>query len=233
MDRYRAVVDALIVLSREGAKGFDSAWTYQTPAYTRDLILERECRYFCDAFLRGYAGLESSFTELQDEFGCIADHALADAVQGFMHRDLQSRNIMLKNGRHYFIDFQGGRLGPLQYDLASLLIDPYVGLAREEQEELLDYAVQRLTVLHPAADRGFRRGFAHCALSRSLQILGAFGFLSTTKGKRRFDRYIPAALRGLAERLEDVGAPGFPKLQAAVAQAMEKLCGLFQQYGNE
>jgi len=223
MDIYRMVIDGVIALSREGAKGFDPAWTYQTPAYTRDLILERECRYFCDAFLRGYAGLETCFADLQDEFGRIADHALAAAVQGFMHRDMQSRNIMLKDGLYYFIDFQGGRIGPLQYDLASLLIDPYVGLTREEQEQLLDYAVRGLADRRPVAAQGFRRGFAYCALSRNLQVLGAFGFLSTVKGKRQFCRYIPAALQGLAERLEDVAAKGFPKLQGVVAQAMEKV----------
>lgn len=233
MDRYRAVIDGVIALSREGSKGFDPAWTYQTPAYTRDLILERECRYFCDAFLSGYVGLEIRFADLQDEFGRIADHALATALQGFMHRDLQSRNIMLKDDRCYFIDFQGGRIGPLQYDLASLLIDPYVGLAREEQEQLLDYAVRRLAVLRPVSDQGFQRGFAYCALSRNLQVLGAFGFLSTVKGKRQFCRYIPAALRGLATRLDDFGATGFPKLQGVVSQAMEKLSGLSQEYGNE
>jgi aminoglycoside/choline kinase family phosphotransferase len=223
MDRYRAVIDGVMALSMEGFKGFDPAWTYQTPAYTRDLILERECRYFCDAFLRGYAGLETRFADLQDEFGRIADHAPASALQGFMHRDLQSRNIMLTNDCFYFIDFQGGRIGPLQYDLASLLIDPYVGLTREEQEQLLDYAVRRLAVLRPVADQDFRRGFAYCALSRNLQILGAFGFLSTVKGKRQFRRYIPSALRGLATRLDDFGADAFPKLQGAVAQAAEKI----------
>jgi aminoglycoside/choline kinase family phosphotransferase len=223
MDLYRTVVDGAIALSIEGAKGFDPAWTYQTPAYTRELILERECRYFCDAFLNGYAGLEASFADLQEEFARIANHALATAVQGFMHRDLQSRNIMLKGGRYYFIDFQGGRIGPLQYDVASLLIDPYVKLTRDEQAQLLDYAAQRLSVLQPAAVEGFRRGFPYCALSRNLQVLGAFGFLSTVKGKRGFERYIPAALQGLAARLEDFGANGFPKLQGVVAQAVEKI----------
>jgi aminoglycoside/choline kinase family phosphotransferase len=223
MDLYRRLVDGVIALSTEGVKGFDPAWTYQTPAYTRDLILERECRYFCDAFLRGYAGLKADYPDMQEEFGRMADHALAAAVNGFMHRDMQSRNIMLKGDRYYFIDFQGGRLGPLQYDLASLLIDPYVGLSREEQEQLIDYALRRLAALRPVDGEGFRRGFTCCALCRNLQVLGAFGFLSTVKGRRRFSRYIPAALWGLAARLADFGANGFPKLQRVVAQAAEKL----------
>jgi aminoglycoside/choline kinase family phosphotransferase len=160
---------------------------------------------------------------LQDEFSRIADHALATPILGFMHRDMQSRNIMLKDGRYYFIDFQGGRLGPLQYDLASLLIDPYAGLTREEQERLLEYAERRPAILQRPSAEGFRRGFTYCALSRNLQILGAFGFLSTVKGKRQFSRYIPDALRGLAARLADLGSSGFPKLQRRILEAQDKL----------
>lgn len=220
---YSKVIDSIIELSVEGVEGFDPAWTYQTPAYDRDVVMERECRYFCDAFLRGYAGLDAGFEDFQNEFGRIADQALTDALHGFMHRDMQSRNIMLKGDRCYFIDFQGGRLGPVQYDLASLLIDPYTGLTPEEQDHLLDYALQQLAARRPVEAAGFRRGFAGCALSRNLQVLGAFGFLTTVKGKKQFTRYIPAALLGLAGRLETFGPGGFPKLQRVSAQAMKKL----------
>ncbi len=223
MTVYRNVIDRVIALSVEGAEGFDPAWTYQTPAYDRHVVMERECRYFCDAFLRGYVGLDAGFDDFQGEFGRIADHALADGLQGFMHRDMQSRNIMLKSGRCYFIDFQGGRLGPVQYDLASLLIDPYAGLRPEEQEHLLDYALQQVAAQRPVGAAGFRRGFAHCALSRNLQVLGAFGFLTAVKGKKQFTRYIPAALRGLAGRLAKVGAGGFPNLHRVVLEAHKKL----------
>jgi aminoglycoside/choline kinase family phosphotransferase/GTP:adenosylcobinamide-phosphate guanylyltransferase len=221
--RYRRVVDRVIALCVEGAEGFDPAWTYQSPAYDRDLVMERECRYFCDAFLRGVAGLAAGFDDLREEFARIADRALADAFEGFMHRDMQSRNIMLKDDRCYFIDFQGGRQGPLQYDLASLLIDPYAGLRPEEQDQLLEYALKQLTGRRPVDAAAFRRGFAFCALARNLQMLGAFGFLSTVKGKRQFARYIPAALRGLAGRLAKAEAGGFPKLHRVVLEAHERL----------
>jgi aminoglycoside/choline kinase family phosphotransferase/GTP:adenosylcobinamide-phosphate guanylyltransferase len=219
---YRRVIDGAIALSVEGAEGFDPAWTYQTPAYDRQVVMERECRYFCDAFLRGYVDLDAGFDDLQDEFGRIAEQALADDLRGFMHRDLQSRNIMLRGDRFYFIDFQGGRLGPVQYDLASLLIDPYAGLAPQEQEHLLGYALQQLAARRPVDAAGFRRAFSGCALSRNLQVLGAFGFLTTVKGKSRFARYIPVALQGLAGRLAML-EEHFPKLQRVVLAAHEKL----------
>jgi aminoglycoside/choline kinase family phosphotransferase/GTP:adenosylcobinamide-phosphate guanylyltransferase len=220
---YRKVVDALIALATDGAEGFDLDWTYQSRTYDREVILERECRYFCEAFLKGYAGLDLVFDDFADEFDRLADSALSDGLEGFLHRDMQSRNIMLKEGDCYFIDFQGGRLGPVQYDLASLLIDPYVGLASEEQDHLLDYAVERLAVRRPLDAARFRRGFSACALCRNLQILGAFGFLSMVKGKTQFSRYIPAALQGLNFRLAAYGADVFPKLQRTAAQAAQKL----------
>jgi aminoglycoside/choline kinase family phosphotransferase/choline kinase len=223
MAAYRSIIDSVIRMAVDGAQGFDPAWAFQTPAYNREIILERECLYFCNAFLNEYAGMDVSGDDYRDEFSRIADGALAEGELGFMHRDLQSRNIMAKDGRFFFIDFQGGRLGPVQYDLASLLIDPYVGLAAEEQDRLLDYAIRQMALRQPIDPEKFRRRFAFCALSRSLQILGAFGFLSTVKGKKRFARYIPAALRGLASRLAKFGTGGFPKLQRLVAHAEAKL----------
>jgi NDP-sugar pyrophosphorylase family protein len=223
MALYRRVVEAVIALATRGIEGFDPAWTYQSRSYDRDVILKRECRYFCEAFLKGYAGLDAGFGDFADEFNRLADLAMADGLEGFMHRDMQSRNIMLKNDDCYFIDFQGGRLGPVQYDLASLLIDPYVGLAPDEQDHLLDYAVERMAAIRALDAARFRRGFAACALCRNLQILGAFGFLSTVKGKKQFARYIPAALRSLASRLAKFGAAGFPNLRRSVVRAEEKL----------
>jgi aminoglycoside/choline kinase family phosphotransferase len=222
LSAYRAVIDEVIRMAIEGARGFDPVWTFQTPAYTREVILERECRYFRDAFLVDHAGLVVN-DDLSDEFNRIADGALDGSEPGFMHRDCQSRNIMVKDGRFYFIDFQGGRLGPPQYDLAALLIDPYVELAPDEQEALLEYAMQRLALRRPLDPARFRHGFGCCALARNLQILGAFGFLSTRKGKTQFARYIPAALRSLETRLAGIEPLVFPKLQHWASRASAKL----------
>jgi aminoglycoside/choline kinase family phosphotransferase/GTP:adenosylcobinamide-phosphate guanylyltransferase len=216
---YRRIVAQLVELSVEGGRGFDPAWTWQTPAYTRELVLERECRYFLEAFLKGACGLELPFDRLAEEFERVAAAALSGAVTGFMHRDLQSRNILVKDGRFYFIDFQGGRLGPLQYDLAALLIDPYVDLAPDLQRELCAHALETLAARGPVDPEGFRAGFAGCAIARNLQILGAFSHLSRVKGKTRFEAYIPAALSGLAARLDALPGRGLPRLRQAVEQA--------------
>ena len=106
VSHYKALIRLLGKLSIEGRKGFNPAWTCQTAAYTEDLILEKECRYFVDAFLKNYLGMNIRFNDLEAEFKLLAEKALRFAINGFMHRDMQSRNIMVKKDRFYFIDFQ-------------------------------------------------------------------------------------------------------------------------------
>ncbi|MBW1713185.1 MAG: phosphotransferase, partial [Deltaproteobacteria bacterium] len=120
----------------------------------------------------------------------------------FLHRDFQSRNIIIQDSppgsrQVRIIDFQGGRLGPPGYDLASLLIDPYVGLSSAEQAALfegyLDLAAGRGVV----DEKSFRQDYPVLALFRNLQMLGAFAYLSRVKGRPGFAWHIPAALASL------------------------------------
>ncbi|MFC1828521.1 sugar phosphate nucleotidyltransferase [Thermodesulfobacteriota bacterium] len=201
---YKSVIHLLAALSLTGAEHFDVSWTYQTAYYDSALIREKECRYFADAFLKGYLGMDFRFTDFEDVFSSLAEKTVKFSVNGFMHRDMQSRNIMATNDTYYFIDFQGGRLGPIQYDLASLLIDPYVDLPGKIRDALLDYSVElMLSMIEIDPDR-FRTGFRYCAITRNLQMLGAFGFLSRVKGKTYFEQYIPAAVRTLKQSLSIV-----------------------------
>ncbi|MEX1298102.1 MAG: sugar phosphate nucleotidyltransferase [Desulfotignum sp.] len=194
---YRKVVDRLILFSKIGAVGFDLSWTCQTPYYSKSLILEKECRYFMDSFIQGYLGKNILFDALEDEFHFIADLALAHGMEGLMHRDCQSKNIMIKDGAPFFIDFQAARLGPIQYDLASLLVDPYVMLPEPVQTDLLAYAMDRLKLTSSDSRHRFVQSVDYCTLTRNLQILGAFAYLSRVKGKRWFETHIPAAVASL------------------------------------
>lgn len=213
---YKKAIDLLMGLSLTGKKGFDTSWTYQSPYYNTDLILEKECRYFTDAFLRGYLNKEIDFEEFKNEFVKIASRAMEHQIAGFMHRDMQSRNIMVKEGKMYFIDFQGGRIGPLQYDLASLLIDPYVCLPSGMRLELLDYCAGMISSAIGIDDDKFRLCFKYCSIARNLQILGAFGHLSRVKGKIFFEKYIPAALKTLKESFIQLEKDEFPKLKSLI-----------------
>jgi len=213
---YKVVINNLIDLSVSGAIDFNLSWTCQSPEYDKNLIMEKECRYFTEAFLSGYLGINISFKELKEEFSALADKAIESSVIGFMHRDMQSRNIMVKNGRYYFIDFQGGRMGPIQYDLASLLIDPYVNLPYPVQDQLLDYCIEKLLSSIDFDPDKFRTCFKHCALTRNLQMLGAFGYLSRNMGKTCFEKYIPRAVETLKKNLFSLSGLELPKLTSVV-----------------
>jgi aminoglycoside/choline kinase family phosphotransferase/GTP:adenosylcobinamide-phosphate guanylyltransferase len=213
---YKSIIRLLVNLSVTGARDFDPAWTYQTACYNQDLILEKECRYFVDAFLKEYLKMDIYFEDFEDEFRSLAEKALEFAFNGFMHRDMQSRNIMIKNNNYYFIDYQGGRLGPIQYDLASLLIDPYVELDQAVQAALQNFCVETLASIMSVDPQNFLSSYQYCAITRNLQILGAFGYLSRIKGKTYFEKYIPAALRTLKHNLFALENSEFPRLKSIV-----------------
>ena len=219
---YRAVIDRLIIMQTKGKEGFDGKICLETPYYDLDIILDREARYFVEAFLKGYVGLEVAFQDLADEFLCIASKALSNQMIGFLHRDFQSRNILVKNRSYYFIDFQSGRLGPMQYDLASLLIDPYVGLPEDFQQDLLEYYVRELSDRIAFNTEVFSEVYQYNAFNRNLQILGAFAYLSRIKRKDGFRAYIPAAWQSLRARLERIGEKSCPKLNKIVNRVSSK-----------
>jgi aminoglycoside/choline kinase family phosphotransferase len=154
------------------------------------------------------------YADFETEFEFLAEKALEHACLGLMHRDFQSRNIMIKNNKFYFIDFQASRMGPIQYDLAALLIDPYVQLPQHIQEQLLEYCVEKLQAGQNLNTEHFRRCYRYCRLTRNLQILGAFGYLSRVKGKAHFEKYIPAAVRTLRRNLKKHESKTLPKLKA-------------------
>ena len=222
---YRRVIDGWMEMAVNAQTGFDTAWTHQSTHYDRDLILVREARYFCEAFLRDYLGHPIGYDDLGEEFESLADAVIASAVPGFIHRDLQSRNIMVRGDRFWFIDFQGGRLGPIQYDLASLLIDPYVALPPELTIELRDYAVLEMRRRYGTDTQRFVTGYELCAITRNLQALGAFAFLSRCKGKRAFEAYIPPAVKRLQYNLDHLQSTALPGLTAVVADAARLLPG--------
>ncbi|WP_054031985.1 sugar phosphate nucleotidyltransferase [Desulfatitalea tepidiphila] len=219
---YRKVIDQWLHMALSGKQDFSTRWTWQTPCYDRELILERECRYFVDAFLVGYLGRSETYADLVADFSPLADRTIDHGIPGFLHRDLQSRNIMVKEERIYFIDFQGGRLGPLQYDLASLLIDPYVQLPPEMQKELLAYALHRLKAIANIDADGFQRGYDCCALTRNLQMLGAFGYLTRVKEKGYFEAYIPAAVSTLQRHLNSQTTLRLPRLTAIINEIADE-----------
>ncbi|MCG6894408.1 MAG: phosphotransferase [Desulfobacteraceae bacterium] len=213
---YDEVIRILIRMSVRAAEGFDDGWTWQTASYDIDLVMEKECRYFLEAFLNGYKGASVSFASLEADFRRLAEGAVQDGEMGFLHRDFQSRNVLMTAKGPHIIDFQGGRRGPLQYDLASLLIDPYADLPEPVQNALQQLALKELQRHRPTDPQRFHRGYRYCRLSRNLQILGAYAFLSRQKGKAWFEPYIPIAVRRLKHSLSAFEQGTFPALGRVV-----------------
>ena len=130
-------------------------------------------------------------------FAQIAEN-LATLPRVLVHRDFQSQNILLRTGQAYLIDFQGMRPGLVQYDLASLLYDPYVDLNANEREELLEhYCGEKPT-------KEFLHVLRLCAMQRLMQALGAYGFLGLVKDHKHFLQHIPKAIRSLQEVVAEI-----------------------------
>ncbi|MFH1075338.1 MAG: phosphotransferase [Pseudomonadota bacterium] len=200
-EHYHAIIDQLITMQINGNKGFNPNDCLETQRYDEEMILEREARYFVVEFLNRALGLSITFDDLAEEFRFIARKALQGQITGFLHRDFQSKNILVQDNKYRIIDFQSGRLGPVQYDLASLLIDPYAGLSEALQKNLLSYYVQQLA-RHCSFDaHAFEAAYEYNCLNRNFQILGAFSYLSIVQKKAWFRAYMPRAWEGLCARL--------------------------------
>lgn len=202
---YKQTVEKLFDLQMQGAVAFDQRWCCQTKSYDRHVMRRLEADYFRKAFLWRFLGLKEKWPELDGPFDYLADRASSAPAEFFLHRDFQSRNIMVGQERIGIIDWQGGRLGPLGYDLAALIIDPYTNLPASQRTSLYRHYSSLLQEHLPAAQRSFQRSYPYLALQRNLQILGAFGHLSTTCRKPHFAAYVPAALQTLREELHRTG----------------------------
>ncbi|MHB1015554.1 MAG: aminoglycoside phosphotransferase family protein [Desulfurivibrionaceae bacterium] len=216
---YRQGLAALAHLQTETRQGFQPEWCWDIPRYDRALMLTRESGYFQKALCEDFLGMTALPQGLGREFVFLADRAMQEPAEFILHRDFQSRNLMVHKGKVRIIDFQGARLGPLGYDPASLLIDPYAGLSPDRQQALLGFYLDALAS-HIPLDRGrFIEGYYYMALQRNLQILGAFAFLSKNRGKEFFRQFIKPAASTLHEHLAAPQGRDFPCLRAVVEQA--------------
>lgn len=213
---YRKVLNELVRFSTRGIDDFDLNWTCQTECYDKDLIIKNECNYFINAFVNPFTDLSVDPESLKDEFNFIAEKGLEFQFEGLMHRDCQSKNIMVRNDRHYFIDFQGARKGPVQYDLASLLIDPYVELSETVQAALYQHFIEMLSSVKAVNRENFLKSYTYLKITRNLQMLGAFGFLSRVKGKTWFENYIPAAVKTLKKNIKMTDITRLKKLNEII-----------------
>lgn len=224
VDLYQQSVIGLTRMQVRGRVNFDCSWCWDTDRYDRKLMLERESGYFLQALCLDMLQLPVERQEIEGEFIGLADRAQQADASIFLHRDFQSRNIMVQHGQVRFIDFQGGRLGPAAYDLASLLIDPYAALPDRLQDDLLDLYFDEFTALVPYDRQQFQDDYLVLALQRNLQILGAFAYLTNQRGKSFFKQYIKPSLHSLQTLLAKTAPDRYPCLKSLSEQCLVEIC---------
>jgi aminoglycoside/choline kinase family phosphotransferase len=174
------------------------------PAEFNAALYRWEQRYFFNNCLGRYFKVNESKRKELAALPSLREIAkrLASLPRVLVHRDFQSQNIIIQNGQAKLIDFQGMRPGLPEYDLASLLFDPYVELSAAERSELIRYYRQKHSETGRIIDGQFDDTLQLCAMQRLMQALGAYGFLGLVRGHEHFLQYIPGAMRSLREIVE-------------------------------
>ncbi|MBI4825695.1 MAG: phosphotransferase [Nitrospirae bacterium] len=215
---YQKILEMLVLLHNDATKNIAALPILASRVFDYGHF-RWETGYFVERFIKGFKRMSVNDTAALDkEF-----HDLAARSDSFpktvMHRDFQSQNIMVtKGGIPRLIDYQGARMGPPAYDIASMLWDPYYRLDDELRKGLLEHYIDGMKDADTKFDASiFMTSLNYCRLQRHMQALGAYGFLSVVKGKKYFLKHVPEAVMLLKEDIEFV-KDEFPALYALVSK---------------
>jgi aminoglycoside/choline kinase family phosphotransferase len=224
VEAYRKVVAVLPRFQVEAGRDLDYSVCYPRASFDRQSI-NWDLNYFKYYFLR-LAGISFNEQALEDDFEILTNFLLSADRDYFMYRDFQSRNIMRRGGELFFLDYQGGRKGALQYDIASLLYDAKADLPPELRQQLLDLYIERLGDFIKIDRDQFLQYFYAYVYVRILQALGAYGFRGFYERKVHFLQSVPFALKNVRWLLHNAKLPiALPTLMQAFNSmlASEKL----------
>src|SRR5881296_2474347 len=205
VEAYRKVVAVLPRFQVEAGRDLNYGVCYPIASFDRQSIAW-DLNYFKYYFLR-LAGIPFNEQALEDDFGRFTEFLLSAPRDYFLYRDFQSRNILLRNGDPFFLDYQGGRKGALQYDIASLLYDAKADLPPELRQQLLDHYLDGLAGFIKLEREAFMRHYYAYVYVRILQALGAYGFRGFYERKAHFLQSVPYALKNLRWLLHHVLLP--------------------------
>ena len=203
----------------EGGHGLDFSICYPQPSFDRRMVMF-DLNYFKYCFLKA-TGLEFNEVKLQDDFERFADDLLEDDMDTFMYRDFNARNVMICDGRPCFIDFQGGRRGPIYYDVASFVWQARAAYPDCLKERMVKSYLEGLSEYMTISRELFDRRLRLFILFRLLQVLGAYGFRGWTEHKANFVTSIPAAIDSLKVLVSN-GFESYPYL----VETLRKMTGL-------
>jgi aminoglycoside/choline kinase family phosphotransferase len=205
MELYHRILDQLPLFQIHGAKELDFSVCFPRHAFDQNSMMW-DLNYFKYYFLK-LAGILYDEQKLEDDFQALCKYLLEADSNYFLYRDFQSRNIMIKNNEPWFIDYQGGRKGALQYDIASLLYDAKANIHPDQREELLEYYILSVKKHIDIDEQKFRNHFYGFVLIRILQAMGAYGFRGFYEKKTLFLQSIFYAKRNLSWLLENNKIP--------------------------
>ena len=198
---------ALAHVQVEGAKDFDWSVCFPVPEMDERSI-RWDLNYFKYCFLKG-TKIEFSEPKLEDDFDRLVTNLLGtidDHRPTFLYRDCQSRNVMIKDGQPYFIDFQGGRRGPTQYDVASFLWQAKANIPQTLRDELIEAYLDEMSTLNSQLSTlNWKSALPHFVLFRTLQVLGAYGYRGYFERKEHFLNSVPMAIRNMQEVMAELG----------------------------
>ena len=197
---------ALAHVQVEGARDFDWSVCFPVPAMDERSI-RWDLNYFKYCFLKG-TKIEFSEPKLEDDFDRMVQRLTSNSDSGltsntFLYRDFQSRNVMIKDDQPYFIDFQGGRRGPTQYDVASFLWQAKANFSPALREQMIEAYLEELSIVDCRLSIvEWKKALPHFVLFRTLQVLGAYGYRGYFERKPHFLESIPMAIKNLREIFE-------------------------------
>jgi aminoglycoside/choline kinase family phosphotransferase len=222
MAMYEKVLYWLPRFQITAGRTIDYSFCYQHALFGRESMLW-DLRYFQHRFLAPFYTAALDNGALGEDFARLVKHLLEVPADSFLYRDFQSRNVMILDNEPHFIDYQSGRRGALQYDVASLLFDAKADIPQSAREVLLDYYLTVLNEVEAVDESRFKGYFYSFVLMRVLQALGAYGYLAAVKGKRNFLKSVPYALGNLEILLQ----------KAAVLEQLPTLRGVFVHLIND
>jgi aminoglycoside/choline kinase family phosphotransferase len=234
MEAYRQALATLPRFQIEAGRDLDYKVCYPRASFDRQSIAW-DLNYFKYYFLR-LAGIPFSEPALERDFGRLSKFLLTAEHGYFLYRDFQSRNIMLRDGQTFFLDYQGGRQGALQYDVASLLYDAKADLPPQVRQDLLDHYLDRLADFIPLDREVFMRHYYAYVYVRIMQALGAYGFRGFFERKPHFLQSVPFALKNVRWLLHNVQLPiELPTLMDAFTSMIgsEKLWSLASESDSQ